>query len=376
MRGMRLSRLAHLGQKRKAPQPAPSPLCAIAYIQGMLRPDLLLQPTPKGLYCPPGDFYLDPVRGAVDRAVISHGHSDHARGGHGKVLAHPDTLAIMACRYGANFAKSTQALEYGETVEINGVTVWLAPAGHILGSAQVVVEHKGLRMTFTGDYKRRFDPTCATFEPVENTHVFISEATFALPVFRHPDTGHEIDRLLQSVTDFPERAHCIGAYSLGKAQRVIRHLRLAGYDDPIFIHGSLEKLCAHYQSVGIDLGTLILATSDDTSKAARDVFRGKIIIAAPGAFEGKWAQRFPDPILGFASGWMSIKQRAKQRGVELPLVISDHADWDELTDTVREVNPEELWVTYGREDALVRWAELEGRRARPLRMVAYDDEAG
>ena len=176
--------------------------------------------------------------------------------------------------------------------------------------------------------------------------------------------------------DFPERAHCIGAYSLGKAQRVIRHLRLAGYDEPIFIHGSLEKLCAHYQSVGIDLGTLVLATSDDTSKAAREAFRGKIIIAPPGAFEGKWAQRFPDPILGFASGWMSIKQRAKQRGVELPLVISDHADWDELTDTVREVNPEELWVTYGREDALVRWAELEGRRARPLRMVAYDDEAG
>ena len=353
MRGMRLNRLPHLSPKRKARQPAPSPLCAIAYIQGMLRPDLLLQPTPKGLYCPPGDFYLDPVRGAVERAVISHGHSDHARGGHGKVLSHPDTLAIMACRYGTNFAKSTQALEYGETIEINGVTVWLAPAGPIL-----------------------FDPTCASFEPVENTHVFISEATFALPVFRHPDTGHEINRLLQSVKDFPERAHCIGAYSLGKAQRVIRHLRLAGYDEPIFIHGSLEKLCAHYQSVGIDLGTLILATSDDTSRAAREAFRGKIIIAPPGAFEGKWAQRFPDPILGFASGWMSIKQRAKQRGVELPLVISDHADWDELTQTVRDVNPEELWVTYGREDALVRWAELEGRRARPLRMVAYDDEAG
>ena len=365
-----------LGPKAKGTAATPSPHTVTSYIPPMLRPDLLLQPTPKGLYCPPGDFYLDPVRGAVDRAVISHGHSDHARGGHGKVLAHPDTLAIMACRYGQTFAKSTQALEYGETVEINGVTVWLAPAGHILGSAQVVVEHKGLRMTFTGDYKRRFDPTCARFEPVDGTHVFISEATFALPVFRHPETGHEIDRLLQSLQQFPERSHCVGAYSLGKAQRVIRHLRMAGHDAPIYIHSSLEKICAHYQSVGIDLGTLVTVPSGDMPKAQRETYRGQIVVAPPGSFEGKWAQNFPDPIIAFASGWMSIKQRAKQRGVELPLVISDHADWDELTATVREVNPEELWVTYGREDALVRWAELEGRRARPLRMVAYADEAG
>ncbi|KCZ90702.1 ligase-associated DNA damage response exonuclease [Hyphomonas johnsonii] len=340
----------------------------------MLRPDLLLQPTPKGLYCPPGDFYLDPVRGAVDRAVISHGHSDHARGGHGKVLAHPDTLAIMACRYGASFAKATQALDYGEPVSINGVTVWLSPAGHILGSAQVVLDYKGLRMVFTGDYKRRFDPTCASFEPVTNTHVLISEATFGLPVFRHPDTGREIERLLHSLATFPERTHCVGAYSLGKAQRVIRHLRLAGHDAPIYIHSSLEKLCAHYQSVGIDLGVLVTVPAGEQAKAAREACRGQVVVAPPGSFEGKWAQNFPDPVIAFASGWMSIKQRAKQRGVELPLVISDHADWDELTRTVQEVNPSQLWVTYGREDALVRWAELEGRRARPLRLVGYDEE--
>ncbi len=376
MRGMRSRRLPYLAAERKPHVLPPSPHITSPYTTPMLRPDLLLQPTPKGLYCPPGDFYLDPVRGAVERAVISHGHSDHARGGHGKVLAHPDTLAIMACRYGAGFAKSTQALEYGEAVSINGVTVWLAPAGHILGSAQIVVEYRGLRMTFSGDYKRRFDPTCAGFEPVDGTHVFISEATFALPVFRHPDTGHEINRLLQSLQQFPERSHCVGAYSLGKAQRVIRHLRMSGHDDPIFIHSSLEKICAHYQSVGIDLGTLVTVPSGDLPKGQRETFRGQVIVAPPGSFDGKWAQNFPDPIISFASGWMSIKQRARQRGVELPLVISDHADWDELTATVREVNPQELWVTYGREDALVRWAELEGRRARPLRMVAYADEAG
>lgn len=339
----------------------------------MLRPDLLLHSTSKGLYCPPGDFYLDPVRGAVERAVISHGHSDHARGGHGHVLATPDTLAIMQARYGENCAASQQTLPFGETVNINGVTVWFAPAGHILGSAQIVVEYRGLRMTFTGDYKRRRDPTCRQFEVVENTHVFISEATFGLPVFRHPDTAGEIDKLLASLAQFPDRTHCVGAYSLGKAQRVIAHLREAGHDAPIYIHGALEKLCAHYQSVGIDLGVLLPATLEDRSKAEREKFRGQIVVAPPSAFEGKWAQRFPDPIIAFASGWMSVKQRAQARGIELPLIISDHADWDELTDTVRDVNPEELWVTYGREDALVRWAELEGRKARPLRLVGYED---
>ncbi len=342
----------------------------------MLRPDLLLQPTPKGLYCPPGDFYLDPVRGAVDRAVISHGHSDHARGGHGAVLSHPHTLAIMAARYGRNFAKSTQALEYGEVIDINGVSVWLTPAGHILGSAQITVEYKGLRMTFTGDYKRRFDPTCARFEPVDGTHIFISEATFGLPVFRHPPTEHEMGKLLRNIADFPDRTHCVGAYSLGKAQRMIRHLRLAGHDAPIYIHGALEKLCAVYEDAGVPMGELRPATMDDTSKAAREAFRGQVVIAPPGSFEGTWAQRFPDPLIGFASGWMSVRQRAKASGVELPLIISDHADWDELTDTVRDVNPDELWVTYGREDALVRWAMLEGRRARPLRLVGYEEEAG
>jgi putative mRNA 3-end processing factor len=345
-----------------------------ALVAVMLRPDLLLTPTPKGLYCPPGDFYLDPVRGAVDRAVISHGHSDHARGGHGAVLAHPQTLAIMAARYGENFAQSMQALEYGRAIDINGVSVRLVPAGHILGSAQVVVEYKGLRMVFTGDYKRRRDPTCAAFEPVSGAHVLISEATFGLPVFRHPPTETEIDKLIASVGAYPDRTHCVGAYSLGKAQRVIRHLRLAGHDAPIFVHGSVEKLNAVYTAAGIDLGDVRPATLPDKSKAASAAFRGHIIVAPPGAFDTPWAQRFPDPLLAFASGWMRVRQRVKTSGIELPLIISDHADWDELVATVEETNPAELWITYGREDALVRWAELAGRRARPLRMVGYDEE--
>ena len=339
----------------------------------MIRPEDLLRETPKGLYCPPGDFYIDPVRGAVDRAVITHGHADHARAGHGAVLATPETLAIMAVRYGEGFTASRQPLEIGETVEVGGVTVWLSPAGHVLGSAQVVVEWRGLRMVCTGDFKRRADPTCAAFEPVP-CHVFISEATFGLPVFNHPDTEGEIARLLHSVRTFPDRSHLVGAYALGKAQRVIRTIRNAGYNRPVYIHGALKKLCDLYEEFGVDLGPLEPATLEKGERADGERFAGEIIVGPPSAFTDKWGRRFADPVTAFASGWMRVRQRAKQRGVELPLIISDHADWFELTETVREVNPEELWVTHGREDALVRWAELEGRKARPLRLVGYEDE--
>lgn len=347
----------------------------VLYERAMIRPDLLLHPTPKGLYCPPGDFYIDPVRGSVDRAVVTHGHADHARAGHGAVLATPETLAIMEARYGDEFTTNRQAIEYGETVEINGVTVWMSPAGHVLGSAQVVVDWKGLRMVCTGDYKRRRDPTCRQFEPVPDTHVFISEATFGLPVFKHPDTDGEIRKLLDSVAMFPERTHLVGVYALGKAQRVIKLLREAGYNETLYIHGALEKLCKLYEDHGIALGPLETATLETSERGAQERFRGKIVLGPPSSFHDKWGRRFPDPLPCFASGWMSVRQRAKQSGVELPLIISDHADWDELTDTVREVDPEELWITHGREDALVRWAELEGRKAKPLRLVGYEDES-
>ena len=339
----------------------------------MIRPEELLRPTDKGLYCPPGDFYIDPVRGAVDRAVITHGHADHARAGHGAVLATPETLAIMAVRFGEAFTATQQALEPGETVDMGGVTVWMSPAGHVLGSAQIVVEWKGLRMVCTGDYKRRADPTCAAFEPVP-CHVFISEATFGLPVFSHPSTEGEVDRLLRSVRTFDDRTHLVGAYALGKAQRVIKTIRNAGYNRPIYVPGALNKLCDLYGEFGIDLGPLEPATLEKGQRADGQSFKGEIVVGPPSAFTDKWGRHFHDPVMSFASGWMRVRQRAKQRGVELPLIISDHADWNELTETIREVNPEELWVTHGREDALVRWAELEGRKARPLRLVGYEDE--
>ncbi|MGN6064749.1 MULTISPECIES: ligase-associated DNA damage response exonuclease [Brevundimonas] len=333
----------------------------------MIRPQDLLRPTPAGLYCPIGDFYVDPVR-PVDRAVITHGHSDHARPGHGSVLATPETLAIMAERYGPDFAGRTQPAAYGETTQVNGVAVRFAPAGHVLGSAQAVIERDGLTMVVSGDYKRRRDPTCLPFEPVR-CHVFISEATFGLPVFVHPSDEEEIARLVHSLAQFPERAHLVGAYALGKAQRVIRLLREAGWDRTIHVHGALERLNRLYQNEGIDLGSLAPATG---LKAG--ALGGEVVIAPPSAIQDRWARRFADPVTAFASGWMGVKARARQRGVELPLVISDHADWPELIQTFEELVPEEIWITHGREEGLLRWAELKGVKARALRLVGYDED--
>ncbi len=333
----------------------------------MPKPSALLCPSPAGLYCPPGDFYIDPLR-PVARAVITHGHSDHARAGHDAVVATPETLAIMKARLGDDFAGATEPVRYGRTIERNGVDVALVPAGHVLGSAQVVLRWKGLTIVVSGDYKRRRDPTCPPFEPVA-CDVFVTEATFGLPVYRHPDDAGEIAKLIKSVAQFPERTHLVGAYSLGKAQRIIRLLREAGYDKTLYTHGALDAMNALYESFGIDLGPLAPATT----KKKKD-FAGAVVIAPPSAMNDVWSRRFSDPLPAFASGWMRVRARARQRQVELPLVISDHADWDELTRTAKELAPQELWITHGNEEALLRWSALEGLSARALSLVGYDDE--
>jgi putative mRNA 3-end processing factor len=284
------------------------------------------------------------------------------------VAATRETLAIMAARYGDGFAGSTRSLAYGETAVRDGVEITLAPAGHVLGSAQVTVRWKGLTMVVSGDYKRRRDPTCPPFDPVA-CDVFVTEATFGLPVFRHPDDKGEIERLLQSVAQFPERTHVVGVYSLGKAQRVIALLREAGWDRAIPVHGALERLNALYEALGVALGPLRSATT-----GAAKAFAGDIVLAPPSAIATPWARRFADPVDAFASGWMRIRARARQRGVELPLVISDHADWDELTATLTELHPSEVWITHGREEALARWCSLQGLPARALDLVGYEEE--
>jgi putative mRNA 3-end processing factor len=335
-----------------------------------MRPEDLLCPTPAGLYCKPGDFHIDPVR-PVPRALITHGHSDHARAGHGAVMATAETLAIMAARYGENFAGTTQVAALGEALTVGAAKVSFHPAGHVLGSAQIAVRANGLTIVASGDYKRRADPTCLPFEPVP-CDIFITEATFGLPVFRHPPAEAEIGKLFESLARFPERAHLVGAYSLGKAQRVIRMLRDAGYERTIYLHGSMEKLCRLYESLGVALGPLAPAT---VAAGHKGDFAGAVVLCPPSEIAERWARRFPEPVACFASGWMRIRQRAKQGGVELPLILSDHCDWDELTDTITELKPREVWVTHGREEALVRWCSLAGIPARPLHLVGYEDEA-
>ena len=331
------------------------------------RPGNWIKITSAGIYCEPGDFHIDPVH-PVPRAVVTHGHGDHARPGNERVLATPGTIAIMQQRYGEAAGGALQPLAYGEMLAIADVTVRLVPAGHVLGSAQIVLEYRGARVVVSGDYKRRPDPTCAPFEPCA-CDVFITEATFGLPVFRHPPDSQEIDKLLHSLALFPERCHLVGVYALGKCQRLLALLRRAGYQEPVYLHGALVGLTELYESLGVPLGPVLPATG-----LARDALRGRIVLAPPGAIADLWSRRLPDPLVAMASGWMRVRQRAKARGVELPLVISDHADWDELTATIEEVAAGEVWVTHGREEALVHYATQKGYRARALALAGFEED--
>ncbi|WP_018700751.1 ligase-associated DNA damage response exonuclease [Amorphus coralli] len=329
--------------------------------------DRRLRPERDGLCSLDGGFFVDPVR-PVETAVITHGHSDHARSGHDTVYATPETLAIMAARYGADFARRTHPLACGETIDLGSTRVSLHPAGHCLGSAQVRIESPAGVAVVSGDYKRQPDPTCPPFEVIA-CDLFVTEATFALPVFRHPDAAAEVAKLLNSLALFPDRAHLVGAYSLGKAQRVIALIREAGYGRAIYLHGAMEKLCALYEENGVALGPLV-----PVKEAAKDALGGEIVLCPPGALADLWSRRFGDPVTAFASGWMRVRARARQRGVELPMVISDHADWEDLCTTIVETGASEVWVTHGQEDALVHWCETHGIRAKPLRLVGYGEE--
>lgn len=321
------------------------------------------------LYIERIDSYIDPLKPAR-QAIITHGHADHARPGHDHMIATPETIAIMKTRYGENCAGRFTPLPYRTPMELEDMTLTFHPAGHVLGSAQALLQHKGERIVVTGDYKRGADSTCEDFEVVP-CDILVTEATFGLPVFQHPAAADEIQKLIHSLETQAHRAHLVGAYALGKAQRVIRLLREAGYDKPIYLHGAQEKLCQLYQDHGIDLGELRKATLDNKSE-----FAGSVVIAPPSALQDRWSRRFPDPVICMASGWMHVKQRARQRGVELPLIISDHADWTELCQTVEETGAHTIWVTHGREDALVYYCRQRGLTAEPLSIQGLGDDDG
>jgi putative mRNA 3-end processing factor len=238
----------------------------------------------------------------------------------------------------------------------------------VLGSAQVAIEWKGRRAVISGDYKRERDPTTPAFE-LTPCDLFVTEATFALPVFSHGSATEEVAKLLKSVRQFPERAHVVGAYGLGKCQRLIALLREAGYTAPIYLHGALQACCAVYESFGVSLGELRPATG-----AKREELKGALVLAPPSAIADRWSRRVPDALTSFASGWMRVRARARQQGVELPLVISDHADWEELTRTIAETGASEVWVTHGREEALLYHLETSGVKGRALALVGREDE--
>jgi putative mRNA 3-end processing factor len=326
----------------------------------------LFQLKREGLYCTPGGFYIDPAH-PVDKAVITHGHSDHARPGHAKVLATAETLEIMKIRLRDAAGHALQSQPYGEWLTIGDVRLCLKPAGHILGSAQVVIDYQGRRAVISGDYKRQRDKTCAPFELVP-CDLFITEATFGLPVFVHGDDIGEAKKILESQSAFPDRAHLISVYGLGKCQRLISLLRQLGYERPIYLHGSAQNITDYYISQGIDLGK-VEAVGEDRSGHA-----GEIILCPPSSLNDRWSRRFADPVIGFASGWMRVRGRARQKGVELPIVISDHVDWPDLLTTIRETGANEVWVTHGREDATVHAVQAMGKTARALAMIGRDDE--
>ena len=334
----------------------------------MTHPREWIEVRPEGLYCRPANAYIDP-HGAQEHAIVTHGHADHARGGHGTCYATPQTMRIMQVRYGEDHAQHQMCLSYHDKIQIGEAILWFVPAGHILGSAQAVIEYNSGRIVISGDYKRRYDPTCKPYEVVP-CDVFVTEATFGLPVFKHPPIEDEMQKLLDSLALFPHRCHLIGAYALGKCQRVMLALRQLGYRDTIYLHGAQVKLCTLYAEEGVDLGPWEKVSDMKNKKE----LGGKIVLAPPSALADSWSRKLPDVITAMASGWVQIRARAKQRRAELPLIISDHCDWDELCQTLQEVNAPEVWVTHGREDALVYQARKMGYKAQALSLLGYDEE--
>ncbi len=312
----------------------------------------LLQLTDSGFYCEAGDFYVDPWR-AVDRAVITHAHSDHARWGCRHYLTTTDGELALRVRMGPD--ADIQTTPYSEPVRINGVQVSLHPAGHILGSAQVRIEHRGEVWVVSGDYKVEPDPTCTPFELVR-CHNFISEATFALPIYRWTEEKSvfaDIQDWWQS-NQQAAKASVLFAYALGKAQRL-----LAGVDPragPIYTHGAVEKLTEAYRASGIDMPKTTLASN----LPRRHDWSNALIVAPPSANGTPWMRKFGAVSTGFASGWMQIRGARRRRAVDRGFVLSDHADWPGLLQTIKDTGAERIWVTHGYTAQLAKWLREQG----------------
>ena len=314
----------------------------------------LLEARESGLYCPAGDFWVDPWS-PVERAVVTHAHSDHAHTGSRAYLTARVGEAVLRARLGDEAAIQTAG--YGETITLGEARVSLHPAGHILGSAQVRVECRGEVWVVSGDYKLAADPTCAHFESVR-CHTFVTESTFGLPVFRWPETENvmaAVETWWRGNRD-AGKASVLFAYPLGKAQRILAGLD--GSTGPVFTHGAVERMTAVYRAAGIRM-----AETRPVAAVEKRDWRGALILAPPSSQGSPWMRRFGRVSTGLASGWMRIRGTRRRRSLDRGFVMSDHADWPGLLAAVDASRAERVWVTHGYKAPLARWLGEHGRRA-------------
>ena len=317
---------------------------------------MLLTVTERGLYCEAGDFYVDPWM-PVPRAVITHAHGDHARWGCEAYLGASDGERVLRTRLGAGAV--IRFANYGEPIDINGVRVSLHPAGHILGSAQVRIEHQGEVWVVSGDYKTEPDVTCAPFEPLR-CDTFVTESTFGLPIYRWSPEEVALEEIRRWWRTNAEhgRASVLFAYALGKAQRVLAGLR----DDPIgpiYTHGAIERLNRDYRDSGVAIADTIYASA---LPRGHDFSNG-LVIAPPSSSGSLWLRRFGAISTGFASGWMRIRGARRRRTIDRGFVLSDHADWPSLLGAIAATNAERVWVTHGYREPVVKWLIEHGIEA-------------
>jgi len=318
----------------------------------------LLALTSSGLYCQAGDFFVDPWE-PVDRAVITHAHGDHATWGSHSYLTSTPGVGVLRARLEPG--ASIRGVGYAEKLALNGTTVSLHPAGHILGSSQVRIEHGGEVWVVSGDYKTDPDPTCTPFEPIR-CHTFVTESTFGLPIYRWPRQAEvfaDINAWWRANAAAGKTSLLLG-YALGKAQRL-----LAGLDPavgPILTHGAVERMTSAYREAGIELPPTRYAGSAGN----RANSTGAVVIAPPSADASPWARRFGDYSTGFASGWMLVRGARRQRSLDRGFALSDHVDWPSLLDAINATGAGEVWVTHGYTGPVVRWLNERGIEAKAV----------
>ncbi len=330
----------------------------------------MLRLTEQGLYCEAGNFFVDPWR-PVERAVLTHAHADHARPGSRRYLAAEEGLAVLRARLGEEARIET--LPYGETTDLSGVRVSFHPAGHVLGSAQVRIEHHGEVWVVSGDYKTEPDRTCRPFEPVR-CHTFVTESTFGLPIYRwagEAEVMAEINGWWRANRE-AGRATLLYGYALGKAQRL-----LAGVDPaigPIYTHGAVERMCRAYRESGVALPETRRVSDEPAKRQAAASWAGTLVVAPPGAHGTPWMRRFGEASTGFASGWMRIRGTRRRRALDRGFALSDHADWPGLLAAIEATGAERVWVTHGYREALVRWLTEKGLDAKAV-ATQFEGEA-